>query len=113
MTVDTYINWEIPRVNKRIAELEALLDKEQDAVKKKEYERLIKRDKGYLEYLKNLPPEEKAEIAKSLENFKKAVKAFEPHAKVGYTFNHTFSCSSETTALGYVIIFNSIPRLSR
>ena len=87
ITVDTVIKLEIAALNEDIAKGEALLKKEQDAAKKKEYEEAIESLKKYLEYLKNLSSEEKDEIAKKIEPDKKAAKALEPHAKFDGTFN--------------------------
>ena len=87
MTVDTYINWEIVEYNKYLAELEDLLKKEQDAAKKKEYEKAIKEVKEYLKTLKNPSPEFKDEIAKDIESCKKFANALEPYAKFDGTLN--------------------------
>ena len=87
LTVKTYIDWQITMGNKYIAELEELAKKEQDTTKKKEYEDKIEKTKNIIKELKNLSPEEKAELEKELEESRKRAKAILPHAKFEGTLN--------------------------
>ena len=83
LTFDAYINWQIAGLNKYLTELEMLLNNEQNAAQKTEYEEKIKSAKEHLNKLKN----PSAEDRKDFENINKEAKAIAPYAKFEGTLN--------------------------